>query len=101
MNREKLEKTLLLSRIALLETIVLKLDICVRALTHDQPRPPQFDEAIQASMESLEATARAVESAVLRGEFGSLTDAESAMFADEFREIFEQLKARVRDLFSD
>jgi hypothetical protein len=100
-NRDRLEKTLLLSRIALLETIVLRLDICVRALMHDQPPPPQFDEAIQASMEGLEATARAVESAVLRGKFGPLTDAESAMFADEFREVFEQLKARVRALFAD
>jgi uncharacterized membrane protein len=93
-----LETVVLQTRLALLELVVLQLSVAVRFSAGVRP----LAAAVRETLEDLEACGRALEeNAHLGAALQELTEAERTLFADEFREMIEQMKKRASALAAE
>src|SRR5450432_3794751 len=97
MDAKKLDNILILSRIAILELMVARITVSLRAARS----PYSTSAAVQETLEEYEGFARGLEDAMYKlPQLQPLTDAERSLLADEYREMIDQMKGRVRDLFA-
>ena len=95
MERAVFDRIMLLGRVALIEQIMVKLDVLLRR----EILQCSTTEALREALESYEGAARALEQTAFQDPELQLTDSERAMFADEWREMLQQLKVRTEAMF--
>jgi len=96
MESATIDSIMLRSRLALVELMVVKLDVLARR----ELLRCTTSEALRETLAAYEEAAQALEKMVYqRPELQRLNDAERAHLADEFREMIDQMKERASGTF--
>lgn len=99
-DRKRLDTILLELRVSMLEMMMLRLSVFMRASGLTTVRESAVRSALQGAQLELKVIAQALEKGAYEiPAMQLLTLDERALFADEFREMVEQMKTRLRELY--
>lgn len=96
MDQSRLDYVLLQLRVEILEPMVLRLSVVIRASGADRARLSDLSTAVQAEQDAVEIFAKEMEAMALSNpKLHSLCAEERAVIADEIRELMERWKSNV------
>ena len=100
MDQSRLDYVLLQLRVEILELMVLRLSVVIRASGADRARLSDLSTAVQSEQDAVEIFAKEMEAMALSNpKLHSLSAEERAVIADEIRELMERWKSNVGQLF--
>ena len=97
LDQKAVDNLILATRVAVLEVMMVRLDVAIRSLSAGHSGNTALEEALASYGEAAETLERL---AFQNKRFLRLSDTERALIAHEYRETIERTKARARELVS-